>query len=219
MAMIKYPCTIYFSDKYNLAFVNSPKNACSTTTALLAELEYGKKVVEEENKYSMREIRNKVRRKKIRNEWFDDSNYTTFTVSRNPYSRIVSFYREKIIRDNHRKSYWKGLRRYGINPGETDMTFEEFVKYIYDLKPRNFETHLCTQWDNFRMSKCDEIIAFEDYDAEIRVKILFPLGLDPDPRNINSSGSYDYRDYYDDETKDLVYRMYKLDFDKLGYTF
>ena len=79
-------------------------------------------------------------------------NYFKFMFVRHPFERIVSAYRDKFVRKNVYQKYIGRyiVRNYRRNPTAkavvegTDVTFEEFVRYLLDPKTRSkrpFDRH------------------------------------------------------------------------------
>lgn len=77
-------------------------------------------------------------------------NYTTFIFVRDPFARVISGYRSKLLQNN--KQYHKTIgklivKRYRKNPtkesleGGHDVTFPEFVKFLTDAKTKNLDGH------------------------------------------------------------------------------
>jgi len=135
---------------------------------------------------------------------YHNKNYKIFTVCRNPYARVVSYYRYQHYADN-------GIFK--------DMSFDDYIEMLDTTPPREYNRHNCTQWDNLHMAKVDELIHLENFEKEIREKILDPIGVDIPIPIRKYGGKYDYHDYYNDWSKEIVERIYKIDLENLKYDY
>lgn len=135
--------------------------------------------------------------KKHAKPWYFDRPF--FTIVRNPYARIVSF--------------WSHMQF------QKHFTFEEFVKdkkSIYDYYPGNTQ-HI--DWDVF-MPQVDYIddsvrpYKLETDLRELEIRVGFPFA-----DHKSYVGSYsDYKSYYTDELQELVYNYFEPDFTTFGYS-
>jgi len=129
------------------------------------------------------------------------SDYFTFCVVRNPYTRIQSFYRhfyQEKIKDVHKK------------------TFLEFVKDM----PNSFHKKTQTYWvsDNSGKIIVDSIIKYENYESEIPL-LLKKLNIVDNKVKIPQYKMSDksIKAELTDEIKEIIYNKYKEDFDNFGY--
>tara|TARA_B100000902_G_scaffold225937_1_gene214509 strand:+ start:5769 stop:6416 length:648 start_codon:yes stop_codon:yes gene_type:complete len=130
------------------------------------------------------------------------SEYLKFAVIRNPWSRMVSRY-----------SYSKKIDNYF-----KDFSFNEFVDY--DLKNN---MHIINQYEfctdknnNFCL---DKIIKFENINEdfnEISQKFFNKKNM---LSHLNRSTYTDYKEYYDNTTKDKIYKYNKRDIEFFEYEF
>jgi len=153
------------------------------------------------------------------------STYFKFTVVRNPWDRIVSYFSfvKKLIQNENQPSKEMLISEYGI-----DFTFDDFVKnklnvltvggtkYVNKLKTAN-------QIDWIKNSKneldIDYICKFENlqYDFnEVCDKIGIPQQQLP---HKNKTHHKHYTEYYDDETREIVANRYAEDIEYFGYKF
>jgi len=131
--------------------------------------------------------------KHIRNKFPDRwKEYTTFIVVRNPWHRYASFLRYKILKDRYRDA---ALDKMLNAHSQTEFIFDK-DKVIVD-KILKFE-NLQQEWDEFSPT----------------------IGLYP--RKLpykNNLGIYDYRDFFNDNLIDIIYRKEKKIIDMMGYTY
>jgi hypothetical protein len=138
--------------------------------------------------------------------------YFKFTVVRNPFARLVSVYHYLI--DQHTEEYG---------------CFGNFVKCLAGLikKPviRN-GSHYLGQYDYCYIEGqpvCDVVIHFEFLPSSfeiVRQKTGLISRLEHHNRNTWSPWKdRPIHDYFSDESADIVRTLYKLDFEKFGYSY
>ena len=140
------------------------------------------------------------------------NNSFKFCIVRNPYDRVVSAF-----------FYNKLNRKY---------TFKNFIKHLYENKlliPKNSYKNsvsygdINNQWNpmyTWIPDDINKIYYFENYDnipKDVIKQININIDLSTIPI-INKSEHSNYVDYYDNETAELVYDIYKIDFEKFGYS-
>ena len=128
------------------------------------------------------------------------SDYFKFAVERNPWDRQVSHY------------HWE-LRK------KKDMpSFERFLK-TPSLNPQMDNWQIYTIDDRIAV---DRVLRFDRLEEEIG-QVAEELGIAPLPQLTRAKSSTrkkrDYRDYYSDETRDLVGRWYAREIEAFGFTF
>ena len=146
-------------------------------------------------------------------------NYRTFTVVRNPFDRILSLY------------IW------GIDPQIGDYTseknFESFVKSVRDNKYSEFNkvryrTQLDWITDKEKIVRVDNILRFEnlqeDFDKLMSVYNLKKMNIEKintGEEKLKKIGKLkkNYREYYNQEIKEIVENLYKEDIEYFNYQF
>lgn len=137
-----------------------------------------------------------------------------FTVVRNPFTRLVSVYRQFFEHCENEFMYADYL--FGIFRKE--MSFAEFVATLRDIPNRWKDQHFRPQSDLLK--------AYRLRDVPVSVfKLEEPLPLQhflsqfeivAHPRN-QSDRVYDYRDYYDEQSFHLASDVYRSDIRLFGY--
>ena len=147
-----------------------------------------------------------------------DKDYFKFTFVRNPFSRLVSCYVDKIIRgDYHFKHYlFDYLQQQN---GLARMSFDDFVKRIIRIPHRFAEEHFRSQHyhivDWRGRSRLDFIGKFENLAAEF-APIQEKYSLESMP-HLGNSQSGNWMDYYTLESAKLVRKRYQKDLEYFGY--
>lgn len=202
------PTYSVISDK-QLVYLINPKCACSSIKQALNGLDENRHYP---NVHILPEVIMKERHKLNAVE----KNYFKFTIIRNPFERIVSFYInkfERAVKTDYRfeyNEYLGGILR-------ADMTFSAVIHVIYGIPP-------CLANNHFR-SQCylvdatgyslDFIGRLENIEADWQtIAERFDLPTLP---VTNKTPSYDYRDYYDLPTLELVNEYYQEDIQRFGY--
>lgn len=147
--------------------------------------------------------------------------YFIFGFVRNPFDRLVSCYKDKVIRKKERKvpsvfDYYLGgfLMK--------SDSFSDFVKRIEVIPSHMWEPHFRSQYNIIYENEMggakivpNFIGKFENLENDWRfLQEKFNLG---DLPHINATKKDDWRDYYDIKTAKLVYKIYKKDFETFGY--
>lgn len=152
--------------------------------------------------------------------------YRIFSLVRNPWSRVLSCYRNKILSsrlgDLAIRSRYRGL--------EPTMSFADFVRWLErdegrdDIADRHWisQTRLLTDPETGRLL-CTTIGKFETFKSDVEA-FLNEVGLgDLELLHINQTASTDdiksYRSAYDVDTRDIVARRYRSDIETFGYDF
>ena len=133
--------------------------------------------------------------------------YFKFTFVRNPFSRLVSFYLNKIIKEN---------QYYRI--GKTEREFSKVAKIICKkpdvISDEHFVSQYCLVYEE---GQClvDFVGKFENLEVEFK-PIQEKYDLSP-LEHIRKMPTYDYRDYYTPELVEKVAKRYEKDIEVFGY--
>lgn len=142
-------------------------------------------------------------------------NYFRFTFVRNPYERVVSCYEDWVNQEDIKKSF----KIYGLFYPK--MPFKEFVKGISKIPDEIPDGHFRSQYSYLTDKKGNLLIDFagkvENLDKDFEKICRFSRLPYKKLLQENQKTKKNYMDYYDEETKKIVQKRYKKDFETFGY--
>lgn len=215
------------SHKHKTVFMHIPKSAGTSISRWLdiaeSESNYYITRYTHGNNCALQHIPYENMRSQIGSEIFDS--YYKFAVVRNPWDRLVSTYKWR----NGKKLY---------------KNFKDFVEFVYGLYIKysfeklqeypNFSKYFCAHFypqymyipsmsnnvlsDELCEQENFDILKFENFNTDI-IKVKTKLNINRPLPHLNKSFTNNYRDYYDEETKNMVEEMYKKDITLFGYIF
>lgn len=145
---------------------------------------------------------------------FNIKDYYSFAIVRNPWDRVVSTY-EYCIMDESTHHYMNSP--YGRYNKDYHLlkrkTFKQclkhvewnFVRYI-GWQPQHF--FICDK-NNIKVNKIYRFENLSELEKDFNIKLP----------HLNMSKHINYKNYYDDKLKNLVYKLYKEDIDLFKYEF
>ena len=216
--------SLRYAETLDLIYMNNPKCACSTSKASLWKKidqvngtdTYHPSLVHSQRAYThLHEIKGDPKRL----EKFGNSK--VFSVVRNPYRRAVSAYLDKVTIEGRDHRVWAVLhKRYGLRPNLTrrELPLADFMRLLLADEPGVFDPHFRPQhlnlfwghmrWDNLiRLEAPDEFSSFLS-EHEMSLETV-------DHHKTASRGQFE--DHMDEETAQLVKKLYKDDFKYFGY--
>lgn len=133
--------------------------------------------------------------------------YFKFTIVRNPYTRVFSWYKN-VIRD---KEHQKKLEV------DSQISFPDFVKRFIGTGMLRSQLYYIVNYKGD--VDLDRVIKFEEISNDFpQVAKILDLDISDLPHNLKGSTS-DYQEYYDTETFELVSKHYKEEIKLFNYTF
>lgn len=223
---------LYISHRYRYVYVDNPKTGCSSLKSALVELEArdGPRPVD---CYDWTVLHNRDR--SILLQLTDlrsvrplttlvEQGYRFISFVRNPYTRLLSGYRDKIRKPHYRQEL---LRLMGKDPGDVEcpITFADFVHAVTDQSDYAMNPHWRPQTRQILHDLIDYSFLgrFEDYANEY-VRLFRHLGIADDAipahRNLNwnpTGQAVSLDEFYTPELRERVYQRYRQDFERLGY--
>ncbi len=151
--------------------------------------------------------------------------YYTFAFVRNPFERLVSCYRDKVIYSGSNEIYSTPyFQQYYYFPIPANIPFSEFVERVARipdcLADRHFKSQSAFLYHQGKLL-VDYVGKFEALARDwktIAVKYGFDTELDHQHTTKAKRGAHhDYRTYYTKELAQLVYQRYKADVELFGY--
>jgi len=154
---------------------------------------------------------------------FLDQGYFSFSFVRNPWDRIASCYR--YFKSMNPKDRWyKGNQK--LADLAKQISFDEFVIRIPEFQKMMIREEGSIRsgihfqpFSYFLDARVDFVGKVEginhDY-MSIRSRLNLPLKIVP---KINSTKQQNYRQLYIEETKNIVYNIYKKDIEEYNYEF
>lgn len=147
-----------------------------------------------------------------------DNTYFSFSIIRNPYARLVSEYHYCKYQYSR---FIKNLDSFKNFVYELNDKFEYILNnkendhfYVSHFLPQYLFTH------NYKNKQIvDKIYKLENIDEDW-IDICKNLNINKELIKCEKNSSkmkYDYNDYYDQELKNIVYNLYKLDFELFNY--
>ena len=147
-----------------------------------------------------------------------------FAFVRNPFDRLVSCYRDKIIFDGPNEIYQRpyfSQYNYSIPP---NISFRDFVNIIINIPDTRADRHFKSQHSilYFRGKKMVDFIGkFENMKKDwqnLAQRYHFDTQLARVHKTKKKAGVHsDYRLYYTEELVQLVYKRYRDDIELFGY--
>ena len=144
--------------------------------------------------------------------------YRHFVVVRNPWSRLVSTYH--MIRQH--KTYGAYLMDQYKIENIYPMKFEDFVKFVENIPDGYCDSHFLPYHYHINLQKTDFVGKFENFEDDMRhvLNIIAPDQHIEIPKlNTSEYEKKSYRDYYTDETREIVARKYAKDIELFDYQF
>lgn len=213
--------------KHKYIFVETAKVACSTIKLTLQRLELEDPNFERKDfeDLHIREYSPLIKLQQLANfeSYFKRDDFYIFCFVRNPYTRLLSCYLDKIYKPTHfKKAVLKGM---GLDENDINhpVSFEEFIEVIEQQTPIEMNNHWRPQahlicLNTIEYNKIGRLENFSD-DFSLIGKQLSPdfsKFYAPEVRHQTDANSL-LKKYYNDDLYARVYEIYKVDFLSFSY--
>jgi hypothetical protein len=215
----------HISRRHNAVFIEVPKAGCTVVKRAMQFSEHGGEPHQEPESVHERStspLGAPLRDRFDLDEVFGEAGrYFRFAFVRNPYSRALSCYLEKIAGEQWLREM--RLPKLGFKPDD-EVEFVEFLRRVAEQDPADMDIHWAPQEHLLSLGKVRYgfLGRFESFRQDL-LSVIGHLGMTvPDdllqrttPHTTNAREKI--LQYYDDESTALVQRIYRLDFETLGY--
>jgi len=219
----------FISLKHKYVYIEVAKAACTTIKKRLQgyetePLEYPHKEVHTDIFCSPFVKPYQIQKRMLEKILFD-SQYYKFTFVRNPYSRILSAYLEKILNKKPQAKQILKILDGQYNESKSDykdITFSDFLYALKEMSPKDMDKHWRPQYLLLMepLIQYDFVGKVEKFENDWDV-VVSKIKLKPDTRNNvlwhkTNSGEL-INKYYTPELKKIIKEIYELDFQKYDY--
>ncbi len=215
----------HISERHRCVFVEVPKAGCSVVKRVLQYCEVDGEGYDPSASVHDRSISPLAAPLKggfaLDEVFGTPSRYYRFSFVRNPYTRALSCYLEKIAGEQWLREM--RLPDLGFDP-HAEVSFVEFLRAVAAQPPADMDIHWAPQ--HFLLSlpqvRYDFLGRFESFHADLR-RMIDTVGLTvPESllqqRTAHTTGAGGrLGEYYDAEALELVQQVYREDFTTLGY--
>lgn len=216
---------VNWSDKFKLIYVETPKVGCTTIKKILQYNELDG----DESRLPL-DVHDR-QQSPLKSPNMDEAEflrcllspeYFKFTFVRNPITRVLSAYLNKIV--GKAGAINQTQKELGINPFEHIPTFPEFVEIIYNQKPFDMNVHWAPQVFLLGINdvRYDYLGRFEHFEQSInhlasKKRLIIPSNAMTLGRVHATNADEILHKHYTDSALRRVQEIYYEDFRYLGY--
>lgn len=221
--------SVNISLKHGYVYVETPKVACSTIKLTLQRLELGDRDFHHEQSADIhkRQFSPLIGPSQVGDleKFLSRTDLLIFCFVRNPYTRFLSCYLDKIAGNATQKA--QILRQLGYAPSslQMDISFEQFVSAVEAQPISVMDSHWRVQYyQTFQDTLSFGFVGrFETFDADFRhvgslISPDFQRYYTTEDRH-RTSANVNLARYYSGELQRRVYEIYRQDFEAFGYAF
>ena len=212
---------------HNYMYVEVPKVGCSTIKATLQKFEWGRPdyIWHSFDDVHQRELSPLLTPRAVLDftERLNSGCWFQFCFVREPFSRLLSVYLDKMCTpSSHRESFQNFRRENGLTP-LSDITFEDFVFTISAQNYAEMDNHWVPQHVLlcYERMQYDFVGRLENFEEDFK-SVLSRIGADAAymtdlaPHRTDSRSKLDA--YYSSELEEIVAAKYSEDFELFGYS-
>ncbi len=227
--------SVNISQRHHYVYMDNPKTGCSSLKSALVQSELKSIQTPMDSHYDWRVFHDRSKspltclndlRHPTSLSALQKNGYRFITMVRNPYTRLLSCYRDKILGNSLQKhEVLRALGKSG-HPIETVVSFSEFVQVVSEQADIDMNSHWRLQNSQILHDVLDYafIGRFEDYGRDF-VESFRAIGITgediPELRHLNRTKtgvSEQCEEFYTTELQEAVYRRYRPDFENFGYS-
>jgi hypothetical protein len=203
--------TVYMSGDVNCTFIHVPKTA-GTTVGLWMQ-SYITQPGTEVKYWDYHPLCSSIQNTFAKN--------FTFTVVRNPWDRMVSYYNwVKDVKDYRNSQF---VTDNNLDPNNWP-SFEWFItnmdNFTYNNPRGPYKTGAHAPQVYWHDGQIDAYLKFENLDKDfVQIQNIFECHEPLEKIKVSRPPNDDYKNYYNDTTKAIVDRLYAEDIERFGYTF
>lgn len=217
----------HIDDIRNIMYIETPKVACTSIKKFMMDQYVGEELhLESPGKVHQRDISPLKQLSSLSDAekavvWSEK--YKRFSFVRNPFTRCLSGYLDKIITNEYERQ--RHLPRLGFASG-VYPTFKEFLHRLEDIHDTSRDIHFMSQTELLMVdvTSYDYLGSFERFEENFSFLQRGFYGMKGPFRSYEgfgkhhaSSANKKVLEHFGDEEADMVFRMYERDFEHFGY--
>ena len=215
---------INISAKYKYIYFETPKVGCSTIKRTLQKMEVDNtsQVPTDVHAKNLSPLLSPLQLEKDFTHYINDE-YFKFTFVRNPYTRILSCYLDKMVTDLDEKK--RMLPELGFSPTDK-ISFKVFLLAIKEQSYSKMNIHWMPQ--SILLASNNIILDFigrqENFDNDLKKALAIINKTEPEANQIENEAPHavgankKLKEYMTEETIELIQEIYADDFSLYGYS-
>lgn len=215
---------VHISHRFRYVYVEVPKAGCTAIKGLLqlAEVDGDRsRVAENVHERPTSPLLSPADEEADFERAWADETYFRFTFARNPYTRVLSAYLDKLVTNEWERE--RRLPQLGFRKN-TRPSFTKFLERISDQDPHDMDIHWTPQTLLLGLptNTYDRVYRFEDFQPSLR-RMIDAIGIPVhDPSIIEvpahpTAANARIAEHYGPHEIELVQKLYADDFHHLGY--
>lgn len=227
--------SVNISERYRYVYMDNPKTGCSSLKSALVEMEtkgldseldcYDWTVFHDRSRSPLKRLTDLKMGAPL--TALVNRGYRFVTFVRNPYTRLLSCYRDKIMGNKNQKAQVLRVLGYPAADLERPISFGEFARAVASQTDYEMNPHWRVQTTQILFEVLDYSFVgrFENYQADFEAlfrHVGVPAESIPDVRHLNRTKEGPQENcghFYTEEIQALVFQRYKKDFDNFSYGF